>query len=33
MSRKILKFTLVCLICIGAITLVVLLVEALSNQN
>ena len=31
MSRNILKFALVCLICIGAITLVVLLVEALSN--
>jgi len=31
MSRKALKFALVCLICIGIVTLLVLLVEALSN--
>jgi Flp pilus assembly protein protease CpaA len=31
MSRKVLKFALVCLICIGVITLVVLLVETMSN--
>ncbi len=33
MSRKVLKFALVCLICIGAITLLVLLVQGVSNQN
>jgi hypothetical protein len=31
MSRNVLKFALVCLICIGAITVLVLLVETLSN--
>lgn len=31
MSRKVLKFALVCLICIGTITLLVLLLETLSN--
>ena len=31
MSRKVLKFALVCLICIGIITLLVLLVKTLSN--
>lgn len=33
MNRKVLKFALVCLICIGGITVLVLLVEAMSNQS
>lgn len=31
MSRRVLKFAVVCLICIGVITLLVLLLEGLSN--